>query len=72
MSSYSKLTKISRRADHGPSEGLLSNDPREAEVTQLDLRELLVRGQQHVLRLQVAVHDVLLVQVLQGYQDLRC
>ena len=38
------LTKIGGRADNGPSEGLLSDDPRKAKVAQFDLRELLVGG----------------------------
>lgn len=65
-----KITKISRRADHRPPERLLADDPRKAKVAQLDLRELRVRREQHVLRLQVAVHDVAAVQVLQGDEDL--
>lgn len=36
------FTKISRRADDRAAEGLLSDDPREAEVAQFHLRELLV------------------------------
>lgn len=39
-------------------------------VTKPDLRERVGRGQQHILRLQVAVGDVFEVQVPQSLQDL--
>jgi hypothetical protein len=47
-----------------------AQDAREAEVGQLDVRVVGVRGEQDVLRLDVAVDDALGVQVLERLQQL--
>ncbi len=65
-----QLTEISWSAHDGFPEGLLSDDSGEAKIAELCLRHSGLRGEQDVLRLEVTVHYVLLVQVLQGYQDL--
>ncbi len=62
-----RLTEISRSADHGAPEGFLTNDACETKVTELDLRELCVRREEHVLRLQVAVDNVLAVKMLESH-----
>lgn len=63
--------EISWRADHRSPERFLANDSREAKVAQLHLGKLRVGAEQNVLRLQVAMHDVAAVQMLERDKDLR-
>lgn len=63
-------TKVCWRSHDGTAEGLLSDDASKAKVAELHLRELGIAGQEHIFRLQIAVDNVLAVEVFQRHQDL--
>ena len=66
-----QVTKIGRCSNDGSAEGFLSDNARKAKVAQFNLRKFGVGRQQNVLGFQVAVDDVLAVQVFQGHQNLQ-
>ena len=63
-------TKVCWSSYNRLSEMILSNYPGKPEVTQFDLREIVSRSKEDILWFEIAVDNILGVEILEGSQDL--